>query len=73
MTFDVFAVRTGLLKRRKEWRWRLRSDNFRIIANSGESYRNKVDCLTSIYLVRSADPNTRIREIDEHGSMVGYL
>lgn len=39
---------------RFEWRWRLWADNNRIIANSGEGYRNKSDCKAAINLVKSS-------------------
>ncbi|MCA1643682.1 MAG: DUF1508 domain-containing protein [Acidobacteria bacterium] len=35
-----------------EWRWNLRAANERIIADSGEGYRHKQDCLHAIELVR---------------------
>ena len=38
---------------RNEWRWRLRAANNEIIADSGEGYRNKSDCLAAINLVKS--------------------
>jgi uncharacterized protein YegP (UPF0339 family) len=37
-----------------QWRWRLRAGNNRIIANSGESYWNKADCLSAIQLVKGS-------------------
>jgi uncharacterized protein YegP (UPF0339 family) len=39
---------------RNEWRWRLRAANGRIIAESGESYRNREDCLAAITLVKGS-------------------
>lgn len=36
------------------WRWRLVAANNRIIANSGESYHNKQDCLNAIALVKNS-------------------
>lgn len=39
---------------RGEWRWRLRAANYRIIADSGEGYHNKADCLAAIQLVKSS-------------------
>lgn len=36
------------------WRWRLRAGNNRIIADSGESYHNKSDCLAAIELVKGS-------------------
>lgn len=40
---------------RNEWRWRLVATNGRIIANSGEGYHNKADCLAGIRLVKSSN------------------
>ena len=37
-----------------EWRWNLRASNSRIIADSGEGYRNKQDCLHAIELVKTS-------------------
>jgi uncharacterized protein YegP (UPF0339 family) len=37
-----------------QWRWRLRSANRRIIAESGEAYINKADCLAAIDLVKGS-------------------
>jgi uncharacterized protein len=34
-----------------EWRWRLLAGNARQIAESGEGYKNKKDCLHAITLV----------------------
>lgn len=36
----------------KQWRWRLKAANNRIIANSGEGYFNKADCMRAINLVK---------------------
>jgi uncharacterized protein YegP (UPF0339 family) len=36
------------------WRWRLKAANYRIIADSGESYINKNDCLAAIELVKNS-------------------
>jgi uncharacterized protein len=37
-----------------EWRWYLNAANNRKIADSGEGYNNKQDCLDGIDLVKSA-------------------
>lgn len=37
-----------------QWRWRLRAANQRIIAESGESYINRQDCLDAINLVKGS-------------------
>lgn len=36
------------------WRWRLVAANNRIIANSGEGYVNKADCIHAIDLVKGS-------------------
>jgi uncharacterized protein len=36
------------------WRWTLYAGNNRKIANSGEGYHNKSDCLSAIQLVKSS-------------------
>jgi uncharacterized protein len=38
----------------QHWRWRLVAGNNRIIANSGEWFFNKQDCLHSIQLVKGS-------------------
>ena len=35
-----------------QWRWYLQSGNGQKLANSGEGYHNKVDCIAAIHLVR---------------------
>src|ERR671916_425773 len=37
-----------------EWRWQLRAANHRIIADSGEGYRDRADCLHGISLVKNS-------------------
>lgn len=37
-----------------QWRWRLLAENNRIVADSGESYINKTDCLHGIDLVKGS-------------------
>lgn len=38
----------------KQWYWRLRADNNRIIAVAGEGYNNLQDCLHAIDLVKGS-------------------
>lgn len=45
----------------RHWRWRLVAANNRIIANSGEGYHNKIDCLSAINLVKGS-ANYPVRE-----------
>ncbi|HEV2514258.1 MAG TPA: DUF1508 domain-containing protein [Devosia sp.] len=40
----------------KHWRWTLYASNGRKIANSGEGYWNKADCLAAINLVKGSGP-----------------
>ena len=42
------------------WRWYLSAGNNRKIANSGESYWNKEDCLHAINLVKGTDSKTPV-------------
>jgi uncharacterized protein YegP (UPF0339 family) len=45
-----------------QYRWRLRAANSRIIADSGESYWNKQDCLSAISLVAGTTAATPIHD-----------
>ncbi len=36
------------------WRWHLKAANGKIIANSGEGYFNKADCVAAINLVKAS-------------------
>ncbi len=38
----------------QQWRWSLYAGNNRMIANSGEAYHNKSDCLHAISIVRGS-------------------
>jgi len=38
----------------KKWRWRLVAANGRTLADSGEGYRNKQDCLSAIERVKGS-------------------
>lgn len=44
-----------------QWRWYLNAANNRKIANSGEGYFNKADCLAAVNLVKGST-NAPIRE-----------
>jgi uncharacterized protein YegP (UPF0339 family) len=46
-----------------EWRWRLVAGNGQLIAESGESYQNKPDCLHGIELVK-ASADARVEDGD---------
>ena len=47
-TFQVYRDAGG------EWRWRLVAGNDRVIADSGEGYKDKQDCLHGIELVKDS-------------------
>ena len=59
MKFEIYeeAAGLGLLSgiSSGQYRWRLRADNGKIIANSGEGYHNKADCIHGINLVASSN------------------
>ena len=48
MTYSVYKDTRG------EWRWRLVAANNRIVADSGEGYRNRQDCLSAIELIKNS-------------------
>lgn len=37
-----------------EWRWRLKAANDRILADSGEGYKSKQDCLDDVERVKKS-------------------
>ncbi|MGC9368821.1 MAG: YegP family protein [Paracoccaceae bacterium] len=43
-----------------EYRWRLQASNAKTIADSGEGYKNKSDCMHGIQLVMDTTSNTPI-------------
>lgn len=43
-----------------EYRWRLKSTNGKIIADSGEGYKNKSDCEYGIDLVSGTNEDTDV-------------
>ncbi len=45
---------------RGEYRWRLIAANGRKIADSGEGYSNKTDCLAAIQLVKEGAPKAPV-------------
>lgn len=56
MVFYVYPDKSG------EYRWQLQADNGKIIADSGEGYKNKKDCLHGISLVQSTGTWTRVED-----------
>ncbi len=55
MKYIIFKDKAG------EFRWRLVVTNGKTIADSGEGYRNKADCLHGIDLVKSST-NAEVEE-----------
>lgn len=47
-----------------EWRWNLKAENGKIIADSAESYINRSDCLNAIALVKSSATAPVTRPLD---------
>lgn len=54
--FELYKDKAG------EYRWRLRVDNGEIIADSGEGYINKSDCMHGIELVKQQAPDAEIED-----------
>ncbi len=48
MHFKVYRDTRG------EWRWNYKSSNGNVIADSGEGYRNKSDCLNGISIIKGS-------------------
>jgi len=48
--------------KRGEWRWNLAADNGRKIADSGEGYKEKDDCLDGIKAVKRDAPLADVAE-----------
>jgi uncharacterized protein len=68
MYFEIYQERApGLLNALAslttgEWRWRLRSESYELIA-TGESYKNKQDCLHAINLLKGTNQSTPIIQL----------
>jgi uncharacterized protein YegP (UPF0339 family) len=47
-----------------EWRWRIQAENNRIIADSGEGYKNRVDCEHAVDLLKQffKEPDQVLRD-----------
>jgi uncharacterized protein YegP (UPF0339 family) len=54
--FVVYKDRAG------EWRWNFRASNGKKIADSGEGYHNKQDCLHGIELIKEEASDAEIEE-----------
>lgn len=56
MTFYIFRDANN------QWRWHLTAANNRIIANSGEAYHNRQDCINAVNLVMDTNRQTPFHE-----------
>ncbi len=54
--FQIFTDRAG------EYRWRLRTDNNEIIADSAEGYKAKSDCEHGVDLVKKLAPTAEVQD-----------
>ncbi len=59
MRFTVY--RSGFFRR--EWRWRLRAANGRIVATGGEGYPHKRDCVDAVNRLRFAAADAPVHTI----------
>ncbi len=50
---------------RREWRWRMKASNGRILADSGEGYRRKASALQGARRVRELIAAGKIKEVVE--------
>ncbi len=46
--------------RKKEWRWRLKAGNGKIVADSGEGYKRKSSAITATARVREASTRATV-------------
>ena len=73
MYFEIYKEKAGIIARAGgagildakplQWRWRLKADNYKTIADSGEGYDNKKDCEHGIDLVKGTGPSTPVKEV----------
>jgi uncharacterized protein len=57
MTFQVYR------DAKKEYRWRLYAVNDKIIADSGEGYHNKADCLGMIEYIQKCGAAAKVQDL----------
>lgn len=75
MHFEIYQEKQGGLMAAAtgDYRWRLIADNGRIIADSGEGYRNKADCQHGINLVKETTATTSVVDSTKSGMLSGLL
>ena len=61
-TFEVYKDKAG------EYRWRLRMQNTKVIATSGEGYKEKESCLKAIESVKRAAVDAPVKEVEASDS-----
>lgn len=62
----VFEEKRGVIKRRKQYRWRVVARNGRIIASSGEGYNNLGDLWKAVRAVTDALAGSLGRPVPVH-------
>ena len=65
MEYQVYKVTAG------QYRWRLVAANNRRIADSGEGYNNKADCLAAINLVKGS-ANAPVKDLTQAAAARGW-
>jgi len=58
-TFEVYKDKGG------EYRWRLRTQNTKVIASSGQSFSSKQSCMDSIESVKKHAAKADVKEVAE--------
>lgn len=56
-------MRFQIYKSGNQYRWRLLAANNKIIADSGEAYHNKQDCIAGINLVKGTGLSTPVDDL----------
>jgi uncharacterized protein len=57
--FSIFKDKQG------EFRWRFQAANNKIVASSGEGYKNKTDCKHAIEIIKKDGPKAEIADETE--------
>jgi len=77
MRFEIYQQQHTLLTPASgangDYRWRLRADNGRIVADSGEGYRNRADCEHGINLVKGTTAATPVVDQVAHNALLDAL
>ena len=57
-TFEIYKDKAG------EFRWRLRMQNTKVIATSGEGYKEKESCMKAIESVKHVAADAPVKEVE---------